>query len=68
MLKKDHVTGCAHTTNLSTDPQVLAAARSAFEAGAQTVRQTHLRGRRDLSLLLAQSAVQVTSEPSRIQG
>ena len=38
--------------------QILTAARSAFEAGAQRVRQTHLSGRRDMSLLLAQSAVQ----------
>ena len=54
--------GVLCTSSLAANPQVLEAARSAFEAGAQMLRQTHLRGRRDLSLLLAQSAVQVTPE------
>ena len=45
--------------------QVLAAACGALESGAQAVRQTQLRGRRDMSLLLAQSAVQVRRRPHR---
>lgn len=50
---------CMQTPDLGRDQEIVNAAKNIMFNSAQKFRLTELSGRRDMSLLLAQSAVQV---------
>ena len=57
--------GCVQTPDLGRDQEIVNAAKNIMFNSAQKFRLTELSGRRDMSLLLAQSAVQVCTHSHR---
>lgn len=56
--------GCLQVPASDRDQEILNAAKSIMFSSAQKLQLTELSGRRDMSLLLAQSAVQVCPPPT----